>query len=112
MAAGLVSNERVRYANTRLSGSRKEVLIVERIVKGFLVCMRKEEVFEKIKEQHHQRLSFCIEKTSKNNTWCSGSTVGEEVAKSCLTKPFSGRGGAFGQVRIAFSGTTAVARVR
>jgi hypothetical protein len=29
-----------------------------------------------------------------------------------LTKPFSGRGGAFGQVRISFSGTTAVARVR
>ena len=29
-----------------------------------------------------------------------------------LTKPFSGRGGAFGQVRKAFSGSTAVARVR
>jgi hypothetical protein len=65
MAAGLVSNERVRYANTWFSGSRREVLIVWRIIKGFLVCVNKEEVFEEIKEQSHERLSFCIEKTGK-----------------------------------------------
>jgi hypothetical protein len=64
--------------------------------------MSKEEVFEKIKDQFHERLSFCIEKTGKNTKRCSDSTVCEVMAKSCLTKPFSGRGGGFCQDREGF----------
>jgi hypothetical protein len=60
MAAGIISNARVRYANTWLSASRREVSIYERNNIDSPVCKGKEKVFEKIKKRAHERLSRCI----------------------------------------------------
>jgi hypothetical protein len=71
-AVGLFSNNRVRYANTWSLVSRSEVLIVERSIRGPLICMVKKKSLKRSKEQVNERLSPCIEKMGKNQNGCSG----------------------------------------